>query len=199
MSRPVAVVAPSDDRELVQRAVAGDRAAFEAIYRAHADRVFALLTRLLGPDREREDLMQEVFIRLHPALARFRGECALPTFIYQITTRVAVDHLRRRRRHRADTLAAGNTIDLDAEIDPGLSPAEQAARRQELVDALTLLDALSPKLRAAFVLREVMGLSHDEVARIVDAHPAAARMRVALARRAIAKLCAKSPARKDLR
>lgn len=199
MSRPVAVVAPGDDRELVQRAVAGDRPAFEAIYRAHADRVFGLLTRLVGPDREREDLMQEVFIRLHPALARFRGDCALSTFIYQITTRVAVDHLRRRRRHRTEALASDDALDLDGEIDPGLTPAEQAARRQELVDALSMLDALSPKLRAAFVLREVMGLSHDEVARIVDSHPAAARMRVALAKRAIAKLCAKSPARKDLR
>jgi RNA polymerase sigma-70 factor (ECF subfamily) len=186
---------PADDRELAQRTGEGDRAAFEAIYREHADRVFALLTRLVGPDREREDLMQEVFIRLHPALARFRGDCALSTFIYQITTRVAVDHLRRRRRRRTEALAADDTLDLDGEIDPGLSPADQAARRQELADALALLDALSPKLRAAFVLREVMGLSHDEVARIVASHPAAARMRVALARRAIAKLCARKDSR----
>lgn len=191
MNRPVAVVAPpSDDRELVARIAAGDRAAFELLYRAHADRVFALLTRLVGPDREREDLMQDVFIRLHPALARFRGECALQTFIYQITTRVAIDHLRQRRR--VDT---PSDLDLDAEIDPGLSPADHATRKQELADALALLDTLSPKLRAAFVLREVMGLSHDEVARIVDSHPAAARMRVALAKRAIAKLCARKEQR----
>jgi RNA polymerase sigma-70 factor (ECF subfamily) len=195
VSRAVAAVAPGDDRELVQRAGAGDRAAVEAIYRAHADRVFALLTRLVGPDREREDLMQDVFIRLHPALARFRGDCALSTFIYQITTRAAVDHLRRRRRQRTDAFADGGTLDLDGEIAPGLSPADQAARRQELADAMSLLDALSPKLRAAYVLREVMGLSHDEVARIVDAHPAAARMRVALARRAIARLRAQKDSR----
>jgi RNA polymerase sigma-70 factor (ECF subfamily) len=176
----VPVGGASDDRELVRQAAGGDRAAFEAIYRAHADRVFGLLTRLIGPDREREDLLQEAFLRLHAALPRFRGDCALGTFVYQIATRTAIDHLRKRR---GDAVA----FDLDSAIDPGLAPDEYAARRQELAEALALLDTLSPKLRVAFVLREVMGLSHDEVARVVDAHPAAARMRVALARRAIAK------------
>lgn len=190
MNPRLAVVTPlRDERELVRLAAAGDRDAFEAIYRAHADRVFLLLTRLVGPDREREDMLQEVFLRLHPALPRFRGECTLQTFLYQITTRVAVDHLRRRRP--VDALGADPEIDLDSEIDPALSPADQAARKEELADALGLLARLGPKLRVAFVLREVLGMSHEEVAQIVQSHPAAARMRVALARRALARLGAR--------
>jgi RNA polymerase sigma-70 factor (ECF subfamily) len=172
-------IAVDTDDDLVARAADGDTAAFEAIYRRHADRVFVLLTRLLGPDREREDLLQDTFVRLHPALGRFRGECALQTLIYRIATRVAIDHMRRRR-----PIAE---LDLDAEIDPGRSPADQAARREELRGALAVLATLKPQHRVAFVLHDVMSLSHEEVARIVETKPDAARMRVAAARRAIAK------------
>ncbi len=174
--------APADD--LVRRVAAGERTAFEAIYRDHAEMVFGLLTRLVGPDREREDLLQETFIRLHSALPRFRGDCSLRTFVFQIATRVAVDHLRRRRR----TPIALDDFELEAELDPRDTPADQAQRREEVVQALEVLARLKPKHRVAFVLREVMDMSHEEVAQIVDAHPAAARMRVAAAKRAISKL-----------
>lgn len=166
------------------RAASADAAsAFEAIYREHAERVFALLTRLLGPDREREDLLQETFIRLHGALPRFRGDCSMTTFVYRITTRVAIDHMRRRR-----PLAAS---DFSDEVDAGLTPAEHVARCEQLARAVGLLAQLSPKHRVAFVLREVMGLSHEEIGTIVEAQPAAARMRVAKAKRVLAKLTAK--------
>ena len=170
-----------DDRELIAQLVAGDPAAFEAIYRRHAGMVFSLLTRLIGPDREREDLMQDVFVRLHSALARFRGECALTTLLYQITSRVAIDHLRRRKRFAIDD------FDLDDEIDPRASPAEQTLRREQLTAAVELLATLSPKHRVAFILREVMELPFDEIARMVGALPATTRMRVNAAKRALAR------------
>lgn len=173
--------------------VAGERTAFNQLYRAHAEMTFALLTRLLGPSRDREDLLQEVFIRLHPALSRFRGDCSLRTFVFRIATCVAIDHLRRRRRTPIDASAE---LDLDGEVDPGATPAAQAERREELVRALAVLAQLKPKLRVAFVLREVMDLSYDEVAAIVEAHPAAARMRVSAAKRVITKLTARQENRR---
>jgi RNA polymerase sigma-70 factor, ECF subfamily len=179
-----AALSPVDDAELADRSRSGDGDAFEAIYRRHADSVFALLTKLSGPDREREDLLQETFIRLHAALPRFRGDCALRTLIFQIATRVAVDHLRRRRRAPV-TL---DDYDLEAEIDPRTTPVERAQIREELGAALELLAALKPKHRVAFVLREVMDMTYDEVACIVDTSAAATRMRVNAAKRAIAKL-----------
>ena len=184
--------APADQRsdaELIGLAAAGDGAAFEVIYRRHAERVFGLLTRLLGPDIEREDLLQETFVRLHAALPRFRGDCTLSTLVYRIATRVVIDHWRRRPARMAPEL------DFDGEIAPGLSPAEHADRRESIARAVMLLNKLKPKLRVAFVLREVMDLPHDEVARIVEAHPAAARMRVALAKRALAALARKEDRR----
>ncbi|MEJ7601911.1 MAG: RNA polymerase sigma factor [Kofleriaceae bacterium] len=176
--------APPDDDELIRRVVAGERSAFEEIYRRHADHVFALLTRLVGPDREREDLLQDVFIRLHPALSRFRGDCSLGTLVFRIATRVAMDRLRHLRRARTELV----DFDLEDEIDPAATPAEVTERVEQLTEALAQLAQLAPKLRIAFVLREVMGMSYQEVARIADTNAAAARMRVALARRALAKL-----------
>lgn len=184
--RVVTAEPPAGEDELVRRVVAGERVAFEEIYRRYADRVFALITRLVGPDREREDLLQEVFIRLHPALSRFRGDCTLGTLIFRIATRVAIDRLRQRARNQVDVAE----LDLEDELDPAASPAETTQRREELTRALAILGKLGPKLRVAFVLREVMGCSHDEVAQLTETNAAAARMRVALAKRAVAKLAA---------
>ena len=193
MAAVIRRVAPADQRsdaELIGLAAAGDSGAFEVIYRRHAERVFGLLTRLLGPDIDREDLLQETFVRLHAALPRFRGDCTLSTLAYRIATRVVIDHWRRRRPVRMEP-----ELDFDGEIAPGLSPAEHADRRESIARAVMLLNKLKPKLRVAFVLREVMDLPHDEVARIVEAHPAAARMRVALAKRALAALARKEDRR----
>ncbi len=173
------------EAELIRLAADGDRRAFEEIYHRHAERAFGLLTRLLGPDIEREDLVQETFVRLHAALPRFRGDCNLSTLIYRIATRVVIDHWRRRPARMAPEL------DLDRKIAPGLSPAEHAEYRESIAQAVTLLQKLKPKLRVAFVLREVMDLPHEQVARIVEIHPVAARMRVALAKRALAALARK--------
>jgi RNA polymerase sigma-70 factor (ECF subfamily) len=172
------------DDELVQRVAKGERAAFEAIYRRHATLVFGVLTRLVGPDRDREDLLQDTFLRLHPALARFRGECSLTTLLFQITSRVAIDHLRKRSRRPL----ALDDYDLAAEVDPRATPAEQAQRREQLASALAMLGKLKPKHRVAFVLREVMDMSYDEVAHAVDAGAATTRMRVNAAKRTLAKL-----------
>jgi RNA polymerase sigma-70 factor (ECF subfamily) len=178
--------AMSEDRMLAALAAAGDHEAFESIYRLHADRVFALLTRLIGPDREREDLLQDTFVRLHAALPRFRGDARLVTFIYSIASRVAIDHLRRRR-----PLVE---LDLENEIDRSASPVERAEQEQELCRALAMLDKLRPKHRVAFVLREVMGMSHEEVAEVVGSFAATARMRVNAAKRKLAALAAQEEA-----
>ncbi len=179
----VVEVSPApDEQALVRSAAAGARQAFETLYRSHAPVVFALLTRLLGPDREREDLLQETFVRFHAALGRFRGDCSVRTFVYQIATRVAIDHLRRRGPVGIDEL------ELENQIDPAATPAEVMQRRQEIVLALETLGRLRPKQRIAFVLHEVMGHTHDEVARIMGLRSPAVRMRVNAAKRTLAKL-----------
>jgi RNA polymerase sigma-70 factor (ECF subfamily) len=172
------------DAHLVQRILAGDQRAFTELYRRHVDRVFGLLTRLIGPIPEREDLVQQVFVDVHRALPGFRGEAAFATFLYRIVTRAAYDHLDRRRRHRAEL-----GIDAyDELISPEASPADRVRQRRELVRAFELLASLKPKKRIAFVLVVVEGMSLGQVAALVGASEQAVKQRVLHARRELEAL-----------
>jgi RNA polymerase sigma-70 factor (ECF subfamily) len=179
VARVRAPVIELDDSALVARFLDGDRAAYTALYQRYADRVFARLTRLIGPGADREDLLQQVFLALFRALPGFRGEATVSTFIYRITVNVACDHLRRRGRRRVDYAPEA----LDELIDGSPSPEERARLRAELRDILVLLERVKPAKRIAFVLVAVEGLSLDEAAALVDARPEAVKQRVLHARR----------------
>jgi RNA polymerase sigma-70 factor (ECF subfamily) len=185
----VSLTAPSSAEldALVGRAVAGDQIAFAALYRLHAANIHALVTRLVGPRADREDLLQEVFVRFHRALPRYRREASVSTFLHGITVRVALDHLRARRR-RPDAVAPDDDRDLELVADPSLAPDQRLAQRAEVERALAFLDRLSPQQRIAFVLREVLDLSYPEIAEMMGSFETTARMRVAAATRALAKL-----------
>lgn len=174
-------IAPeTDEHELVRRVLAGDRVSFDLLYRRHIDRVFGLLTRILGPIEAREDLAQQVFYRLYRSLAAFRGDSKLSTYVYRITVRVVSDYFRRSKRHQAYSL---DESQLEALVAPGPSPHERSKQRQELREAFALLATIKPKKRVAFVLVAVEGLSHAEAATIVGASAAAVKQRVLHARR----------------
>jgi RNA polymerase sigma-70 factor (ECF subfamily) len=165
---------PDSDQALVERARAGDRAAFDELYRRHADLVWARLGRLLGPDSEREDLLQQIFFEVFRDLWRFRGDSAFRTFLYRVVVNTACDHLKRRTRRPRPVCAE----DLDGLIDGARSPEARAVERQRLALTLSLLDRIKPKKRIAFLLRVVEGLSLEEIAEIVEARPAAVAQRV---------------------
>lgn len=175
----------TDDAALVERILAGDERAFATLYRAHVDRVFGLLTRLLGPISEREDLVQQVFVDVYRALPGFRGEAAFSTFLYRIATRAAYDHLSRRQRWRTAAELDESCDELAAD-EP--SPAERAQKRRELERAFELLARLKPKKRIAFVLVVVEGMSLREAAEVVGATPDAVKQRVLHARREIEQM-----------
>ncbi len=165
-----------DPDVLVDRAIAGDHAAFAALYRAHADPIYALLTRLVGPCPEREDLLQDTFVRFHRALPRYRREASVRTFLHQLAIRAAYDHLRGRRRRPAGE-------ELDDELPATVTSPEE---RAEIAAVLRILDELSPEQRIAFVLRNVMGFTFPEIGDLVGCFATTARMRVNAAERAIA-------------
>jgi RNA polymerase sigma-70 factor (ECF subfamily) len=158
--------AADSDEALVARALGGERRAFDELYERHADTVWRWLTRLLGPDPDREDLAQQIFSEVFDALHRFRGDARFRTFLYRVVVNTAVDQLNRRRRRR-DGDDVAELVDVVA--DPGRSPEQSAEQRQQVASALELLDRIKPKKRVAFLLRVVEGLSLEEVAEVVDA------------------------------
>ncbi len=181
-----------EESALVSAAAAGDRRAFAALYQRHLDSVYARLTRVIGPAPERDDLVQQIFLDLHRALPRFRGEAAFSTFLHRIVLNVACDHLEHRRRSRGRNEPL-DARELETLIAPGASPEQRARQREELRRLFAQLEALSPKRRTAFVLVAVEGLALEEAAALLNAKPAAIKQRVLEARRELAVALERDP------
>lgn len=165
------------DELTLRRAQRGDDAAARALIERYQTRVFALISRMVGPGRraEVEDLAQDTFLQVFRALPGFAstGPARLSTWILTFATRRAIDALRRR----APTVLA----------DPSPSPrADAAVRRAQAGAALEqAIAALSPDHRAAFLLREVHDLDYDELAAALDVDVGTVKSRLARARAAL--------------
>src|SRR5215218_3119029 len=161
--RSAAPASREEDRALIDRCRQGDAAAFEQLYRAHAGKLFSLTCRMVGHTPEAEDLLQEIFLAAHRKLDSFRGESALGTWLYRLATNLCLDHLRSR---------AAKTSQLTGALDdePGLADtgsrklAERTVTKMDLERAMA---QLPEGCRTAFVLHDVEGLEHREVAEML--------------------------------
>ena len=178
---PAAEPATDPSAALVRRALDGDRAAFDELYRLHVAGTYRLLTRLIGPVPDRDDLVQQVFLEAFRSLPRFRGEAAFATWLHRIVVNLAYRHLRRGRRDTWHDIPD----DLRA---TGATPEQSARQREELARALRLLAGLKPKKRIAYVLRVVEGLSLDEIGALVGATAPAVGQRIKHAQRELAAM-----------
>ena len=177
-----------EELALVERCRRGDLAAFEAIYRTHAPRLYGLARRMAGDPADAEDLLQEIFLAAHRKLETFRGDAALGTWLYRLATNLCLDHLRSRAVRAGQVTGA-----LDDQI--GLADAGSRRLAERTVDKMDLERAIAqlPEgCRAAFVLHDVEGLEHREVADALgiaegtsksQVHKARLRLRELLARR----------------
>lgn len=166
---------PADEGELVARAMQGDLDAFAALVRLHEHRVRAVLLRLLDDERDVEEATQDTFVQAWRNLERFRGDAALSTWLYRIAVNEALARLRRKRPTIVE-------VDDTAEA-PRQSEPEPAAERRELHAYLAeRVRQLPLDYRAPLVLRDLVGLSNEEVAAILDLSVPAAKSRIHRAR-----------------
>ena len=179
-NRGVALPAPAlADLMLVDRCLGGEQAAARELFRAHEGRVHATLFRVLGSNRDMDDLLQEAFIQVFRSLKGFRGEARLSTWIDRITARVAYRYLSRKR-------GAPPTVALEEEPSGGTIEASERALAREGVRRLyAALDELGPAARLAFTLHEIDGRPVADVARCVGASVTATKLRIWRARRAL--------------
>jgi RNA polymerase sigma-70 factor (ECF subfamily) len=146
-----------DDTELLARIRAGDRAAERALYDAHVDRVYRLACRMTGDPALAQDLTQDAFIRAFQKLDSFRGESSLSTWLHTVTTSVVLNGLRKVKRfHRSE-----------ADLDEARRVAHQERRAEpDLKQRLTAaIDGLPTGYRTVFVMHDVEGYTHEEIAR----------------------------------
>ena len=165
---------PTEVRELgeaeaIRRAQQGDAEAFERIYRLHNRRVYALCLRMVGNTAEAEDLTQEAFLQLFRKIATFRGESAFSTWLHRLAVNVVLMRLRKK------TLAATSLEEVtDPDEDVG-GPRKDIGgpdlRLSGSVDRVNLeraVEQLPPGYRSVFVLHDVQGYEHNEIAAIMN-------------------------------
>jgi RNA polymerase sigma-70 factor (ECF subfamily) len=173
--------------EQIEACRRGDRAAMEAVFRAHAEGLARLLTRIVGPSIEVEDLLQDTFAAAITAFRTFRGEASIKTWLYRIAIHVAHQHLRRPRHRREVELP-----DADAVAREPASPSTPEGR-EIAAQLYQHLDAIDATKRIALVLYAIEEHSVDEIAALMGAGKAATRSRIFWARRALMRRMRKDP------
>jgi RNA polymerase sigma-70 factor (ECF subfamily) len=186
------VVSWSDvgDREavLVQRCAAGDESASAELMAEHQRTVVQLATNLLGDREEALDLSQEVFLRVFRTIHRFRGQSSLRTWIYRIAVNQARNrHRFWRRRHRDEQVSLDQHVATHGDVLRGGGPTpERVLAQKELAERLQqALERLPFEQRTAIVLREVDGLSYEEIAYSLNLAVGTVKSRLTRARQAL--------------
>jgi RNA polymerase sigma-70 factor (ECF subfamily) len=163
-----------EERALIDRVLRGDRSAARALYDAHVNRVFRLAYRLTGDDEQARELTQDAFIRAFGQLARFRGDSALATWLYRVTVSVASNSRRRRRRFERET-----DLSVAAELAADGAPPAEPDLREHMGAAI---DALPEIYRTTFVMHDVEGYTHPEIAVALGVAEGTCKSRLFIAR-----------------
>ena len=151
--------APADDGVL-ERARRGDVDAFELVYRQYAGRIYALCLRLAADPVVARELTQDTFVRAWEALPRFRADASITTWLHRIAVNAMLERRRGDQRRSARVSLADDDEDGDAQIG-GVVPAPDVATAIDLERAI---GTLPPGVRRAFVLHDVEGYTHEEIA-----------------------------------
>ncbi len=179
-----------EDLLLVDRCLEGEPAAARELFRRQSGRIHATLYRILGSNRDMDDLLQDTFIQVFGSLKGFRGEARLSTWIDRIAVRVAYHHLARSRRARL-------TLELTEVADPAAGPERKTIAREGIRRLYAALSALSPAARVAFALHELDGRSVADVAACTESSVTATKVRIWRARRALYRRAAGDPILRD--
>jgi RNA polymerase sigma-70 factor (ECF subfamily) len=178
----------ADDRELVRRAQAEDKEAFEELIRRHQNRVFAVASGIIHRREDVEDISQQVFVKAYFSLKRFDQRAAFSTWLYKITVNECWDLLRKRKvrplvyeadlsEEQAKQMLAS---DVSAATRPDISETLAARQQVEL-----LLEGLDERDRVMLILKEVEGFAIEEIAEVLDLNSNTVKVRLFRARKKI--------------
>lgn len=176
------------DLDLVRKAQAGDKAAFDLLVRKYQNKIISLVSRYLGQNGDVQDVAQDAFIKAYTALPGFRGEAAFYTWLYRIAVNSAKNYLMARGRRPS-------TVDVDAEeaeffensdaLKENASP-ERLALTEEIKKVIfDTIEQLPEELKVAIQLREIDGMSYDEISAAMGCPIGTVRSRIFRAREAI--------------
>ena len=175
------------EQELVRAAAGGDTEAFERLVETYENKIYTLALRMSGSPDDAGDIAQEAFLAAWRGLPAFRGEAGFATWLYRMASNDAIDELRRQRKQRGELSLDDEELGLDA-VDAGPGP-QDAAEGEEVRSAVAAgLGALSEGHRQVLVLRELQGLSYEEIAAVLAVDLGTVKSRISRARSALRKI-----------
>jgi RNA polymerase sigma-70 factor, ECF subfamily len=165
-----------EDRVLIERAQAGDMSAFRRLVERHQRRAFAVALALVRDENDASELVQDAFLRAYKSLPTFQGGSSFFTWLYRIVTNLGIDLIRKPGHKQTfdldeNRLDGGDRDDVDIPFLSrleGADPADTVRRREIGARVQSALDALPSYHRAVIVMREIDGLSYEEMAQVMD-------------------------------
>lgn len=164
-----------NEQRIIDEARRGDAAAFRSLYEAHVDRVYRLVYRMCGDDDMARDFTQEAFVKAYRKLGQFRGDAAFSTWMHSIAVSVALNGLRKVDRHRKRERSLENAAPVAA---PG-RPYSDPHLRDRLKHAI---DTLPEIYRTVFLMHDLEGFNHSEIAETLDVAEGTSKARLSRAR-----------------
>jgi RNA polymerase sigma-70 factor (ECF subfamily) len=176
------------DQALVERVQGGEKRAFDLLVRKYQHRIVSVVTRYVSDWSEAQDVAQEAFIRAYRAIGAFRGDSAFYTWIYKIAINTAKNHLvSKGRRPPIGDIAIDDAVQLEGatQLRDRATPERELLRQEIERTVFATVEELPEELRTAITLREVDGLSYEEIAEAMECPIGTVRSRIFRAREAI--------------
>lgn len=181
-----------DDRELVAKSLRGDTEAFRTIVERYQERVYNVAFQMTGSHEDSLDLAQDSFLRVFRALSSFKGDSSLGTWIHRIAHNIVIDELRKRRRRPVVAMSTDTVVitedgehmlEWSAPMDE--APEEQLLRAEKKREIEQALQRISPEHRSVLVMRDIEGLTYEEVAEVLGLNVGTVKSRLNRARLAL--------------
>ena len=188
----VRALSSTPDQDLIERHLYGDQAAFGEIYKRFGGMVYTLCFRMSGGRAEAEDLSQEIFLRIHRHLGRFNGRSSLKTWVYRITLNYCRSKLGRKRYREAplaEEVEEGGVVLADERRDA----LDHALARDAARSLAQALPSVKAKYREAVILRDLEGLSYEEIATVLGTRIGTVRSRISRGREQLRRVLEKMP------
>jgi len=170
-----------NENKLIERASGGDPSAFNRLMEVHERRMYAVALRMCGNREDAQDCLQEAMLRIYRSISGFKGQSSFGTWVYRITMNTCLDELRRKKNKQ-------NTS-LDGLLDTGWSPQDESASPEKhAVQSETrrvlhqAIQDLPEDMRSAIVLRDIHGLSYEEIAQALDINVGTIKSRISRGR-----------------
>ena len=191
MEGGVRVLTREEERDIIKRVLSGETQVCETLVLANQRNIYNLCFRMTRNPEDANDLAQDAFLKAYQNLAGFKGDSSFSLWIYRLTSNLCIDFLRKEKRRTKSSLTylddAGETQELEI-VDERFTP-ERALEKTEAIEQLQKgLDTLTAEHREILLMREIDGLSYDEIAEVLNISSGTVKSRIARARQNLTKL-----------